>query len=91
MYNIFKTIKIKNIKSEDIILYSKLYDFVIKNINEIRSIFIKDPNYKTQDSLNIIDKLGEIKYPELSLLDRRNKIKFELDSIINELKQININ
>lgn len=65
----------------------KMYTYVISNLNKIKVIITSDPEFKSQDSIDLINEFGRIKYPELSYLDRQEAVKRDLSSIIPELKK----
>ena len=64
-----------------------MYSYVMNNLNKIKTIIISDPEFKSQDSIEFIDKFGKIKYPELSYLDRQGAVKKDLNNIIPELRK----
>ena len=64
-----------------------MYSYVMNNLNKIKTIIISDPEFKSQDSIEIINEFGKIKYPELSYLDRQGAVKKDLNNIIPELRK----
>lgn len=64
----------------------KMAKYIQDNMDKVKKLIITDPEFKTQESLDIINEFGAIKYPNKSYLDRQNLVREELKEIMPALK-----
>lgn len=87
MSNVFQDFNLSSLNPTMIQNVMKMYNYVMNHMDSIKTIIASDPDFKSQEAIDLINEFGAIKYPELSYLDRQKAVKQDLESIVLELKK----